>query len=332
MEASAGPDAETCLAPPSGEEHLLDLSAALTLHQFRRTATKFAHLTDPEADERGYRKAEEREYFQISETLGGYHLSGFLTEEHGQQLKIAIENLVDSELNATGNILAELTRRNRPQRRATAIADLARIVMDHGLLGTGAIERRQLVVNISWPDLMNMCKETASETGTQGRLDIEALANQNQEYAMFADGRGPIPRSLLRRLACDSKIRRVIFGPDSQILDVGRNYRTVPHHIRAAVIARDKHCVYPDCDQPPARCEVHHAVTHWADGGETSVENAALLCWHHHAHVDGTGIIMAYHHATGTWTFATKQGTPIQTAKNQPRELTPGGNGDLRTA
>ncbi|MCL1801119.1 MAG: DUF222 domain-containing protein, partial [Promicromonosporaceae bacterium] len=126
---------------PTGEEHLLDLSAALTLHQFRRTATKFAHLVDPEADERGYRKAEEREYFQISETLGGYHLAGFLTEEHGQQLKIAIENLVDSELNSTGNILSELTRRNRPQRRAGALADLARIVMDHGLLGNGALER-----------------------------------------------------------------------------------------------------------------------------------------------------------------------------------------------
>ncbi|MCL1800098.1 MAG: HNH endonuclease, partial [Promicromonosporaceae bacterium] len=252
---------------PTGEEHLLDLSAALTLFQFRRTATKFAHLVDPEADERGYRKAEEREYFQISETLGGYHLSGFLTEVHGQQLKIAIENLVDSELNANGKIRSELPRRNRPQRRASALADLAHIVMDHGLLGTGAIERRQIVINISWADIMNLCNQTAALTGGQGQLDINALASQSQEYAMFADGRGPIPRSLLRYLACDSKIQRIVFGPDSQVLDVGRNYRTVPPHIRTGVIARDKHCVYPGCDQPPARCEVHHAITHWADGG-----------------------------------------------------------------
>ena len=301
---------------PTGEEHLLDLSAALTLHQFRRTATKFAHVTDPEADERGYRKAEEREYFQISETLGGYHLTGFLAEEHGQQLKIAIENLVDSELNSAGNILSELTRRSRPQRRAGALAGLARIFMDHGLLGNGAIERRQIVVNISWSDIQNLVAEAdaaAALAGGQGQLDIKAFAAQSQEYAMFADGRGPIPRSLLRRLACDSNIRRVVFGPDSQVLDVGRNYRTVPPHIRTGVIARDKHCVYPGCDQPPARCEVHHAVTHWADGGETSVENAALLCWAHHAHVDGKGIIMSYHHATGTWKFATKQGIPIET-------------------
>ncbi|MCL1800533.1 MAG: HNH endonuclease, partial [Promicromonosporaceae bacterium] len=328
-EPNPGPECAASQAP-TGEEHLLDLSAALTLFQFRRTATKFAHLVDPEADERGYRKAVEREYFQISETLGGYHLSGFLTEEHGQQLKIAVENLVDSELNATGNILSELTRRNRPQRRAGALADLAHIVMDHGLLGTGALERRQIVINISWADIMNLCNETAALAGGQGQLDINALASQSLEYAMFADGRGPIPRNLLRYLACDSKIQRIVFGPDSQVLDVGRNYRTVPPHIRTGVIARDKHCVYPGCDQPPARCEVHHAITHWADGGETSIENAALLCWAHHAHVDGQGIIMSYHHATGTWKFATKQGTPILPAITQLQELTQGKNGTQR--
>ena len=35
---------------------------------------------------------------------------------------------------------------------------------------------------------------------------------------------------------------------------------------------------------------------HWADGGDTSVANSALLCWHHHALVDARGIVM---HWTG---------------------------------
>jgi hypothetical protein len=111
---------------------------------------------------------------------------------------------------------------------------------------------------------------------------------------VFTETGGRAPRALLRRLACDSAITRIVFGPDGAVLDVGRAQRTVTGQMRRAVIARDEHCVYPGCDQPPSRCEVHHAVRHWADGGETSVANSALLCWHHHALVDTHRITMRW--------------------------------------
>ena len=113
---------------------------------------------------------------------------------------------------------------------------------------------------------------------------------------MFTETGGRVPRALLRRLACDSAVTRIVFGADGAALDVGRAQRTVTGQMRRAVIARDQHCVYPGCDQPPSRCEVHHAVRHWADGGETSVANSALLCWFHHQLVDAKGIVM---HWTG---------------------------------
>jgi hypothetical protein len=103
-----------------------------------------------------------------------------------------------------------------------------------------------------------------------------------------------VPRGVLRRLACDSAVTRVVFGPDGAVVDVGRAQRTVSGQMRRAVIARDQHCVFPGCDQPPSRCEVHHAVTHWAQGGDTSVANSALLCWFHHQLVDTRGITMAW--------------------------------------
>jgi hypothetical protein len=91
---------------------------------------------------------------------------------------------------------------------------------------------------------------------------------------------------------------------------------------RRAVIARDQHCVYPGCDQPPARCEVHHAVTHWADGGNTSVANSALLCWYHHQLVDTCGITMHWEGKPTTsmtgalvetgWVFTDARGRRIQ--------------------
>jgi hypothetical protein len=63
-------------------------------------------------------------------------------------------------------------------------------------------------------------------------------------------------------------------------LDIGWS-DSIPAHIRRAVTLRDKHCAWPRCKRPAAWCDVHHIV-HKADGGETSVENCALLCQFHH--------------------------------------------------
>ena len=124
---------------------------------------------------------------------------------------------------------------------------------------------------------------------------------------MFTETGERAPRALLRRLACHSAVTRIVFGPDGAVLDVGRAQRTVSGQMRRAVIARDQHCVYPGCDQPPSRCEVHHAITHWADGGDTSVTNSALLCWYHHQLVDTKNITM---HWTGKPTTDTASRHP----------------------
>ncbi len=67
----------------------------------------------------------------------------------------------------------------------------------------------------------------------------------------------------------------------SQPLDIGRSTRTVPPHLRKAVIHRDRHCQFPGCGQPPARCDAHHLI-HWSQGGPTALGNLKLLCKFHH--------------------------------------------------
>ncbi len=67
----------------------------------------------------------------------------------------------------------------------------------------------------------------------------------------------------------------------SQPLDVGRSTRTVPPHLRKAVIHRDRHCQFPGCGQPPSRCDAHHLI-HWSQGGPTALGNLKLLCKFHH--------------------------------------------------
>ena len=85
----------------------------------------------------------------------------------------------------------------------------------------------------------------------------------------------------VRRLACDASLTRVVLGPASQPLDVGRRTRVVPPALRTALVARDRGCAHPGCDRPPSWTDAHHVV-HWADGGATSLDNLVLLCRSHH--------------------------------------------------
>lgn len=305
---------------PTWEEQLLDWSTENGPDRFRGLVRYFARHADPDADERGHRKAKDREYLDIAPTLGGYHLSGFLTEEHGLALTTAIGSIMGAP--TVGD------DRSPGQRRAQALADLARIVLDNAHTGTGAAVRPHLSVTVSWTELQALAAKrqvqvvrgagSTSVTGTGvalldgvtglGAPGIKSLITTP---AVFTETNTPVPASVLRRIACDSQVTRIVFGPDSQVLDVGRTQRTITGQLRKAVIARDKHCVLGQCAQPPSRCEVHHAIRHWADGGETSVTNAALLCWYHHDLVDTQHITMHYDNG---WHFTDRHGQPIHTS------------------
>ncbi|MGY1722069.1 DUF222 domain-containing protein [Blastococcus sp. SYSU DS0533] len=53
-----------------------------------------------------------------------------------------------------------------------------------------------------------------------------------------------------RWLACDGGITRIVIGPEGQPLDLGRTHRVVPPHLRRAVEARDRGCVFTGCHAP----------------------------------------------------------------------------------
>jgi hypothetical protein len=84
-----------------------------------------------------------------------------------------------------------------------------------------------------------------------------------------------------RWIACDGAVTRIVIAPDSVPLDLGRTHRVVSPHLRRAVEARDRHCVFAGCEAPAWWCDVHHLL-HWSDDGETSLENSGLLCERHH--------------------------------------------------
>jgi hypothetical protein len=99
---------------------------------------------------------------------------------------------------------------------------------------------------------------------------------------------GLISLSAARRIACCAGIQRVVLDPNGAVLDVGREYRTATPAQFAALIARDGGCAFPGCTRPASWCIAHH-IKHWADGGETNLDNLVLLCTHHHTVVHHHG-------------------------------------------
>jgi len=93
------------------------------------------------------------------------------------------------------------------------------------------------------------------------------------------EGVGPVSLNTARRVSCDCQITTLLTdGGDP--LSIGSKSRIWPASMRTAIFARDRHCQYPGCTAH-RHLHIHHIV-HWADGGETSVENGVCLCQKHH--------------------------------------------------
>ena len=181
-------------------------------------------------------------------------MRGFLTPEVGEALQTALVSVIG---------VPTADGRTPGRRRHDALATLAQLALASGGVGTSAGVRPQLVVRVDWATL----------TGLPGMTGLDP--------AVLQDSGTPIPRSVLDRLACDSEVTRVVFGPRGQVLDVGRAQRTFTGPRRRALDARDGGCRAPGCDAPPRVCEGHHRIP-WSRGGTTSVDNGYLLCWAHH--------------------------------------------------
>lgn len=83
-----------------------------------------------------------------------------------------------------------------------------------------------------------------------------------------------------KRIACDCSRTVIQEDENGESLNIGRRSRTIPPPMRRALKARDGGCRFPGCINHKF-VDGHHII-HWADGGETSLENLVLLCRHHH--------------------------------------------------
>ncbi len=115
-------------------------------------------------------------------------------------------------------------------------------------------------------------------------IEEKDLRERAEACGVLANGAEVGPGEL-RRMCCDADLMPVVLGSESEILDVGRQYRLVTPAIRRALSIRDKGCVFPGCRAKDTACQAHHVIPWWA-GGATAMNNLALLCPHHHAVIE----------------------------------------------
>lgn len=84
-----------------------------------------------------------------------------------------------------------------------------------------------------------------------------------------------------RRLACTAKILPAVLDGRSLPIDLGRAKRLFTPAQRKALLIRDQTCRAEGCDTPGTWCDAHH-LDPWHNGGSTDLDNAVLLCSHHH--------------------------------------------------
>ena len=120
-------------------------------------------------------------------------------------------------------------------------------------------------------------------------VDAAALPESSESGDSMLEDGVRVPAGTSRRIACDASRVVMTHGSDGSVLDVGRKTRTVPPALRRALDHRDGGCRFPGCGL--RFCDAHH-IRHWADGGETRLDNLVLLCRRHHraVHEEGFGV------------------------------------------
>jgi hypothetical protein len=150
-----------------------------------------------------------------------------------------------------------------PERQADALAQMA----DRALGGADRAggDRVQVVVHVD--------AEVLTDPAADGRSELED---------------GPrVSAETCRRLACDCSV-----------VNGGRKSRVISAPLRRTLRSRDKGCVFPGCTN--RRCDGHH-VRHWANGGETTLDNTCLLCdlcrARHKSHTFAVQTVVGWHRA-----------------------------------
>ena len=303
----------TRVATPGNEAELLEFALSGTAAHVETLVRAWRRVDRYAAMEEGQRIIEHRRLSTFTDDDGMLVIRARLAPEVGalfqKALDAAMEGLFqrsqDDETSAWSGTPVE-------QRRADALELLVESALE-GDLDPGTVgDRYQVVVHVS--------AETSDEPATRSAGDAPDSFGRSPGRTTSPHGVGEldtgenVSAETSRRLACEASRVVMNHAPDGTVLDVGRKTRAIHPAMRRALTHRDGGCRFPGCSVK--HCDAHH-VEHWADGGETKLDNLLLLCRFHHRalHEGGFRVVLE---PDGTSRFYTARGVPIPEAPRAP--------------
>ncbi|HVR78052.1 MAG TPA: DUF222 domain-containing protein, partial [Acidimicrobiia bacterium] len=209
----------------SAEEILIEAVQDLSHADTRRVLDYWRQSVDGPDTAMSEVEQEDLRGVSMSISLGGMlRVDAWMTPVAGQALLTALDALMPPPDPHDG--------RTPRQRRHDALEDLAREYLDQGQTPTVGGEKPHITLVCDLPALQGIAGGL-HETETGQVLTVDQL----------------------RTVVCDCSISRVVLGPDSEIIDVGRRTRLIPAGLRRAIIARDRHCTWAGCDRNPRWCD-----------------------------------------------------------------------------
>jgi hypothetical protein len=293
----------TRVATASCEEGLLGLAQALTASQLERALRVFRRVSVQEARDR--HELEFVDYF--FEEDGSLYLRARLAAEDGTLVVMALE--------AAREQVVERRRQQRAAAESDTDADADGGTMDAGLVFEPPRSTRVEA-------LVELAEAALAAPHEHGVIATRLLVHVDAA-ALTADGRGRcelehgsvIAPETARRLGCDSELVARL-EHDGLPVSAGRRRRTVPPALRRLLEARhDSACCFPGCERR-RHLQAHHRH-HWAHGGDTSLANLVLLCFHHHRLVHEGGYTIEDDPAGGL-RFRNRHGLVCPTAPTRP--------------
>jgi len=259
--------AMTRSATPENEDFLLLIARHGTATHVEQVVRKYRNVNRVNEDKEEIEQEQNRELVYYQDEDGSWVIHARLPAEAGSLVVKAIEAVATSvqqeqdENVPAGTFLDEAPvapQKTYGQARADAIVSMAEHFLAtcdqngqwQGLKGS---ERCQVMLHVGIGTLQNRC-------------DL--------------DGKHWLSAKTAKRLSCDASLVTVLENDKGQVLNIGRRARIIPASIKRALDLRDTSCRVPGCCNT-RYLDAHH-IQHWADGGETSLENLVNMCRHHH--------------------------------------------------
>jgi len=302
----------TRVATAENETALLELAKGVPTRKLETMVRGWKRKTRETEEERARDLYASRRLSVFPDEEGMYVISGRLPAEVGLVLQKAIQAAMEELFReGTGNgpdlREVEVRQREAARMRADALGLMAERVLGVGMgvgddgVAAGAppapvsgsqAERFQVMLHVDGAgmgagmgsgtgvDAEVTDSAVGSAAGSAAARDLRTVTAASSDLLSHLEDGTRVSPETSRRICCDAGVSEVRLDAKGHPLDVGRRRRTIPPALRRALELRDRGCRFPGC--PVRHFTAGHHVRHWAEGGETKLDNLLLLCRHHH--------------------------------------------------